>query len=332
MKKMLVSLLALTLVFGMTACSGGNSAEKPAQEAASPEATEPSGESEDTSGEKLKILCLINNLADNNSLNYANAVEERAGELADTVEVTVMDSKSDISKQIAQMEDGVTQKVDAIIIQPNDAEALNGSIDLCVEAGIPVIEMSLKTTNENYTAFVGLSDVVGGRIVSEYIFEQLGGEGKVAHILGNEGSSAVNDRAEGFKNALEEYPDIEVIAEQSAHWQRAEALELAEDWLTTYPDLKAIICQNDDMALGVVEAIESMDRTDVLVGGVNAIADALTAVKEGRLDATVYMDSHNVGVTALNLAVAAAQGETVEKETRLDMKIVHGENIDEYLN
>lgn len=329
MKKIAAVMLCMSLVLSATACSGGKSASSESSGTGPSEETSQSG---GETGDKLDILCLINNLADNNSLNYAKGVEERAGELADIVNVTVMDSKSDISKQIAQVEDGVTQKVDAIIIQPNDSEALSGAVDLCAEAGIPLIEMSLKTVNDNYTAFIGLSDIVGGRIVSEYIFEQLGGSGKVAHILGNEGSSAVNDRAEGFYNALEEYPDIEVIAEQSAHWQRAEALELAEDWLTTYPDLNAIVCQNDDMALGVVEAIESMGREDVLVGGVNAIADALTAVKEGRLDATVYMDSHNVGVTALNLAVSAASGETVEKETRLDMKIVNSENIDEYLN
>lgn len=329
MKKITAVMLCVALVLSLTACAKSESASS---EASGTGLSEETNQPDKEAGDKLNILCLINNLADNNSLNYAKGVEERAGELADAVNVTVMDSKSDISKQIAQVEDGVTQKVDAIIIQPNDSEALSGAVDLCKEAGIPLIEMSLKTVNDNYTAFIGLSDVVGGRIVSEYIFEQMGGNGKVAHILGNEGSSAVNDRAEGFYNAVEEYPGIEVIAEQSAHWQRAEALELAEDWLTTYPDLNAIICQNDDMALGVVEAIESMGREDVLVGGVNAIADALTAVKEGRLDATVYMDSHNVGVTALNLAVSAATGETVEKETRLDMKIVNAENIDEYLN
>lgn len=329
-KEFAAAFLCMTLALGLTACSDSKSASPASTTADTAEEADVSAE-EGASGDKLTILCLINNLADNNSLNYAKGVEERAGELADQVEVTVMDSKSDISTQIAQVEDGVTRKVDAIIIQPNDSEALGGAVDLCAEAGIPLIEMSLKTTNENYTAFIGLSDVVGGRIVSEYIFEQLGGSGKVAHILGIEGSSAVNDRAEGFENALEEYPDIEVIAEQSANWQRSEALELAEDWLTTYPDLNAIICQNDDMALGVVEAVEAMGREDVLVGGVNAIADALTAVKEGRLDATVYMDSHNVGVTALNLAVSAASGEEVEKETRLDMKIVNAENIDEYL-
>ncbi len=317
MKKLWCALLIAALVLGAAGCA----AKEPAAEA----------DAAESEGGTLEILCLINNLADNNSLNYANAIEERAEELGDQVNITVADSKSDISKQIAQMEDGVTRKVDAIILQPNDAEALGGAIDLCAEAGIPVIEMSLKTTNENYTAFVGLSDVVGGRLVSEYIFEQMGGSGKVAHILGNEGSSAVNDRAEGFEEALAEYPEIEVIAEQSAHWQRAEALDLAEDWLTTYPDLKGIVCQNDDMALGVVEAVEAMGREDVLVGGVNAIADALTAVKDGRLDCTVYMDSHNVGVTALDLAVAAARGEPVEKETRLDMKIVNSSNIDEYL-
>lgn len=329
MKKIVAAMLCMTLVLGTAACSREESvSSEPAPEGQ----TEETAESGKETGDKLNILCLINNLADSNSLNYANGVEERAGELEDSVNVTVIDSKSDISTQIAQVEDGVTQKVDAIIIQPNDAEALSGSVDLCKESGIPLIEMSLKTTNEDYTAFVGLSDVVGGKILSEYIFEQLGGSGKVAHILGNEGSSAVNDRAEGFYEALEEYPDIDMIAEQSAHWQRSEALELAEDWLTTYPDLNAIICQNDDMALGVVEAVESMGREDVLVGGVNAIADALTAVKEGRLDATVYMDSHNVGVTALNLAISAASGEEVEKETRLDMKIVNADNIDEYLS
>ena len=123
MKKLWCALLIAALVLGAAGCA----AKEPAAEA----------DAAESEGGTLEILCLINNLADNNSLNYANAIEERAEELGDQVNITVADSKSDISKQIAQMEDGVTRKVDAIILQPNDAEALGGAIDLCAEAGSP---------------------------------------------------------------------------------------------------------------------------------------------------------------------------------------------------
>ena len=126
---------------------------------------------------------------------------------------------------------------------------------------------------------------------------------------------------------------IEVLQEQTANWKRAEALSLAEDWLTAYQDLDAIICQNDDMAMGALEAVEAAGRKDsIIVIGIDAIEDALAAVKEGRLDCTVFQDAAGQGATSLDVALACAkEGKIKTDDVMIPFVLVVKDNVDDFI-
>lgn len=127
-------------------------------------------------------------------------------------------------------------------------------------------------------------------------------------MMGPIGVSTQIYRLEGITKYLFDVTDIEVLQSQTANWKRDEAMSLAENWLTQYQDLCAIICQNDDMAMGALEAAEAMDRKEGLViVGIDAITDAVQAVKDGRLDATVFQDAAGQGAGAVDVALKCAQ-------------------------
>ena len=124
---------------------------------------------------------------------------------------------------------------------------------------------------------------------------------------------------------------IEVVAEQTANWQRDEAMSLAENWILSYPDLKAIMCHNDDMALGAYEAVKDAGKEDsILVVGVDAIPEALESVEAGGLACTVFQDAKGQGVGALEAAVSIVNGETVEKEIAIPFQLVTKENVADF--
>lgn len=322
MKKVLAILTAVLMLLTILAgCAEGENAKTEEQTAATVQ---------EASGEKVKIIALINNFADQTSLNLAEGIRARCGELSDKVELTCIDCNSDVNVQLGQMEDAITQGFDAVILHATDTVAAGAAVDLCVEAGIVVVEINSETENKNYSAYVGPSDLAAGRDQAKYVFEKISGEGQVVNILGELGFSAQVLREDGTKEVLKDYPNIELVASQTGLWSRSEAMRIAEDYLQTYPNLKAILCQNDDMALGAIEARASQGRQDVIVAGVDGTADALKAVKDGTLDCTLYQDAVKHGRTAVDLALDILDGKTVEKNHPMDLVLIDSSNIDEY--
>ena len=179
---------------------------------------------------------------------------------------------------------------------------------------------------------MGSRDVEAGEIQGNFIKEKLGGEGQIAIMQGVMGQSGQIDRLEGQYNSLVNACEgIEVVAEQTANWQRDEAMSLAENWILSYPDLKAIMCHNDDMALGAYEAVKDAGKEDsILVVGVDAIPEALESVEAGGLACTVFQDAKGQGVGALEAAVSIVNGETVEKEIAIPFQLVTKENVADF--
>ena len=150
-------------------------------------------------------------------------------------------------------------------------------------------------------------------------------------IDGPNAHSAQLDRSQGICEVLENYPDIKIIAEQTANWDRAEAMALMENWLQMGDDIDGVVAQNDEMAIGALKAIQAAGKEDsIKVVGIDAIADALTLVESGELIGTVYQDAVGQGAGAVEAAVRAVNGENLEKETLIPYKLVTVENLDEF--
>ncbi len=333
-KKLLGVVLAVTMVVSLGACGKSNT-ETPATE---PEVKEEAAEQESestpkaSSDKEIVIGVCIKTLSDEFPRQIADAIENAAAGM-DNVKVEINDAQADVATQLEQVENLIAKGVDAIILNPQEADGLNTAVEACVAAGIPVIECNTMTSNEDYNCYVGSSDVVSGRMQGEFIKEAIGGKGQIAIMEGVMGQTGQINRLKGvYESLVDVCPDVEVVAEQTANWQRDEAMALAENWIVTYPELKAIMCQNDDMALGALEAVKNAGKQDsILVVGVDAITEAVEAVQSGELACTVFQDAVGQGEGALNAAIAIVNGETVEKTIDIPFVLVTKENAADYL-
>ena len=281
LRSVILLVLALSMLLALTACSTSQKSDK------------------------VKIGVTLMDFSTEFGIGLKDYMTAKADAMGD-VELTVVDAGGDAAKQLQQVETFISQKVDAIIMQPQEQEACSPAIDKAKAAGIPIINCNSLTITEP-DAYVGSNDSESAEIAMTYIAEQLGGKGNVLMMHGHPG--------------------------QTADWDRAEAMTLMENWIQAYGDqINAVFCQNDEMALGALNALVQAGKKDnVLVVGVDAIDDALQSVKDGKMDATVYQDCKGQAEGAIEAAYKLAKGESVEKEILIPFILVTTENVDEYL-
>lgn len=258
------------------------------------------------------------------------AMEAKAKELG--VKLVVNDALRSPERQVQQAESFIAQKVDAIILNPCEVEASSPAVTKALAAGIPIVNVNSETKTSP-SAFVGSRDEESARLAMEYIAKKLGGRGNLVMMQGFLGQAAQLKRDQGAREVLAREPGLKLLAIQTAEWDRAKAVTLMENWIQAYgQNLQAVFAQNDEMGMGAVLALEQAKlKNRVLVVSVDAIADALQAVKDGRLDATVFQDAKGQGGTAVETAVKLARGETVEKEVFIPFKLVTKENVEEFI-
>ena len=280
------------------------------------------------SGEPVIGVSLLN-LSSEFIVMLNRAMEDRAKE--SRVRLIVNDAQRSAERQVQQAESFVAQRLGAIILNPCEVEASSPAVDKAVAAGIPIVNVNSETRSAP-TAFVGSNDEESGRMGMEYIVKRLNGRGNVAIMHGYMGQAAQLQRDTGAKAVLAKNPGIKLIAEQTAEWDRAKAVSLMENWIQSFGSkINAVFAHNDEMAMGAVVALEQAKAKDkTVVAGVDAIADALQAVQEGRLDATVFQDAQGQGRTAVDVALKLIRKEPFEKRTLIPFQLVTKENVGQY--
>lgn len=249
------------------------------------------------------------------------------------VELIVNDAQRTADKQVQQIETFISQKVDAIILNPCEVEASSPAVEKARAAGIPIINVNSETAAAP-NGFVGSRDEESAEIAMTEIARLLNGKGNVLMMEGYMGQAAQIKRSAGAENILSEYPDIKILARQTAEWDRAKAMSLMENWIQSYGgQVNAVFAQNDEMGMGALQALEQAKMKDkVVVVSIDAIADALQAVKDGRLDATVYQDAKGQGAGAVDMAIQLAKKESLnKKEIFIPFRLVTRENVHEFL-
>lgn len=264
-------------------------------------------------------------------VNVKDAMEARAKEK--NIELIVNDAQRTAEKQVQQIETFISQKVDAIILNPCEVEASSPAIAKAKAAGIPIINVNSETS-ATPDGFVGSRDEQAGEIAMEHVARLLGGKGNIVMIDGYMGQAAQIKRAIGAKNILAKYPGIKVLAEQTAEWDRAKAMSLMENWIQSYGDkINAVFAHNDEMGMGALQALEQAKlKNKVIVVSIDAIADALQAVKDGRLDATVFQDAKGQGADAIDMALQLIKKQPVEnKEIFIPFQLVTKDNVEGFI-
>lgn len=259
--------------------------------------------------EKLKIGAAPYGLNAEFMQIWSAALEDHPAVKSGAVELTVFDGRYDALVQQEQFNTMITQQFNAIIFVPIDIEAGATAVQAAHDAGIPVIGSNTRVNSDLLTAYVGSDDTVSGYMEAKTVLEKIGCKGNVVIIEGPIGQSAQISRLEGNKKALAECPDVKVLEQQTANWSRAEAQTLMENWLTAHKgQINGVIGQNDEMALGAIEAIKSagLKVDDFAIAGIDGVTDALTAVKEGTMT-SILQDARAQAQGALDLAIFQAR-------------------------
>ncbi len=259
--------------------------------------------------EKLKIGAAVYGLNAEFMQIWSAALEQHPAVKNGEVELTIFDGRYDALVQQEQFNTMITQKFNAIIFVPIDIEAGATAVQAAADAGIPVIGSNTRVNSDLLASYVGSDDTVSGYMEAKSVLDKLGCKGNVVILEGPIGQSAQISRLEGNKKALAECPDVKVLEQQTANWSRAEAQTLMENWLTAHPGkINGVIGQNDEMALGAIEAIKAakLNVGDFTIAGIDGITDALRAVKEGTMT-SILQDANAQAQGALDLAILHAR-------------------------
>ncbi len=218
------------------------------------------------------------------------------------IDLVVVDAQDSVSKQVSDIEDLVIRDVDVLIVNPTDSDAVVPAVRGAIEAGIPVVAVDRGVNNVDLAYFVVSDNVAGGVLAGTYICEQIGFEGNVVELEGIPGVSATRDRGAGFNQAIADTcPDVEVVSRQTANFNRAEGLSVMENILVAQPEIDALFAHNDEMALGALQAVQSSGR-DILIVGFDATDDAVGAVNDCTMGATVAQQPDQLGAQAIEIA------------------------------
>jgi ribose transport system substrate-binding protein len=259
------------------------------------------------------------------------AVEARAAEDGVTVDTFALPTASGVADQVSQMENAVTQQYDGIILGTVDAAGIVPGIEAANAAGIPVIAVDTAPAGGDIISLVQTENVAAAKLGGEFIAEQIGGKGKVLNLQGDLANQTGQARNDGLHQALDAYPDIQVI-DQSTMWLPERGLAITENILTSDPDIVAIFAANDPPGLGAVQALKAAGRDDVIVVGFDGTEGGLQAVKDGDFAADVLQFSDAMGIIGVDLLVRYLNGETIPEKVDSGSGLATAENVDQYLD
>ncbi|PKR85536.1 ribose ABC transporter substrate-binding protein RbsB [Heyndrickxia camelliae] len=238
---------------------------------------------------------------------------------ANGMHVTVVDAQNDSAKQVNDIQDLLQQGVDVLLINPTDSAAISTAVQSANEVGVPVITLDRSSDKGKVETLVASDNIKGGKMAANYIIDQVGKNAKVVELQGVPGASATRERGKGFHEIADK--ELQVVESQSAHFDRTEGLNVMENLIQGHPDIKAVFAQNDEMALGALEAINSSGKNIVVVG-FDGNDDALKSIKDGKLNATVAQQPELIGKLAVNAAGDVLKGKKVKKYIPAPLKLM----------
>ena len=303
MKKIIGLLLAVTMMFALGGCNAITIDGE----------GELSGENSGSGAVGFSVSTLNNPFFVSLS-EGAKAEAEKQG-----VKLVVVDAGDDAAKQTNDIEDLISRNVSVLIVNPVDSDAVAPAVQNAVSKGIKVISVDRVVNGVEVDCQIASDNAVGAKMATEYLVELIGEGAKAAELEGVPGASATIDRGAGFHEAADK--DLDVVASQTANFNRAEGMNVMENILQSCPEVKGVFAHNDEMALGAVEAVLASGK-DIKIVGFDATDDAVAAVKSGKMAATVAQKPELMGETAVQTAMKLINGETVEKSLPVEVELI----------
>jgi len=235
----------------------------------------------------------------------------------------------DVSTQASQIDSMINQGVKAIIVVPVQADSLGPQVAAAKAKGIPLVPVNASLNSKDVAGNVQPNDVAAGAQEMQMMADRLGGRGNIVILQGPLGQSGELDRSKGIAQVLAKYPDIKVLAKDTANWKRDEAVNKMKNWISGFgPQIDGVVGQNDDMGLGALQALKEAGRTGVPIVGIDGIEDGLNAVKSGEFIGTSLQNGTVELAAGLAVANALAKGEKVNTEPVYIMPAITKDNVD----
>lgn len=281
---------------------------------------------------KIKVGICMASFTDKYGSYMLEEMKNCAKSLND-VEITFVEAKLDSNTQLSQVENFISQRVDAIVVNPVYTDATKQITDKAKEAKIPIISFMLPFKNQDdAVSLIAPDSKQAGTLEMEYLAKKMNFKGNVAIIMGPIQDRAQTLRTEAYHEVIKKYPDMKIVAEQTAEWNRSRSTALMEKWLQSGKEIDGVACNNDEMAIGAVNAIEAAGKLGkIAVGSIDGTPDGLDYLKDGKLVVTVFQDASRLAQLAIETALKAAEGKTLEKEINVQTELVTQEDVDKYL-
>ena len=314
MKKLVALVLALMMVLSVFALSAASEAKK-----------------------EINVAYIAKNTVDAFHATLNTAAKEALDALVADGTIAkwqLYDGLTDPITQVNLIEDAINNGANFVVLLPAESQGSAPVVTRCKDAGIPIVVINSKTNNtdELANAFVGSNDVQAGEMMAQFVQQQIPDGGKYAHMMGIVGNSAQIDRGQGIKNIMEKDAKWESVGDFAADWSADKAVQFATDAVNKYgAELKAIICDNDDMSSAVQAYCNSVERADIVCIGVDGNKGPMTMVKQGALKATILQDGAAQVKAGIALIPEILAGKEVEKTIMIPFVLVDSTNVDQYL-
>jgi ribose transport system substrate-binding protein len=292
------------------------------------------GEKSSVQGETIALV--MKTLNNPFFIDMQRGAKDAASQLKINLIVQAAEREVDVEKQMQIIENLIQRKVNAICVVPSGSKEIITAILKANQAEIPVLTVdtrvdsnSLNEVDGHVITFIGSDNIDGGRIAGEYIIEKLKGKGTVAILEGIPGHETGDARLSGFHQAVDKEKGIEIVASQTANWERDQGFNVFQNILQSNPDVQALFACNDMMALGAIEAINAAGKIgEIIVVGFDAINDARQAIRDGRMNASVAQHPYEMGKQAVERAYQTLRGEAIPKNIPVKIELITIENVD----
>ena len=254
-------------------------------------------------------------------VTLVEGAKDKANSLGVNLQVT--DAGDDAAKQTTDIETLVSSGISVLIVNPVDSDAVAGAVKAAISKGVRVISVDRAVNGVDVDCQIASDNVAGAAMATQYIVDMLGEGAVVAELQGTTGASAAIDRSAGFHSIAD--TKLEVVAEQTANFDRAQGMSVMENMLQANGDIQGVFAANDEMALGALEAISGAGK-NILVVGFDATDDAVEAVKAGRMGGTIAQQPELLGATAVENAVSLIDGKTIEKNIPVEVTLITKDN------
>lgn len=273
-------------------------------------------------GAKAEKIGMVISTQDNPFfVTLKEGAEKKAKELGD--ELIVLDSQNDPSKELSNTEDLIVKGVDVLLINPTDSDAVIASVKAANRNNIPVVTLDRGANGGKVEAHIASDNIAGGEMAGKYILSKVKEGANVVELEGIPGTTAARDRGEGFNKVVK--GKINIVARQSADFDRTKGLNVMENILQNNPNVDAVFAHNDEMALGAIKALEANNKNQVIVVGFDATEDAVKSVKEGKMSATIAQKPEKIGEKGVEIADKIIKKEKVDNYIPIELVVVQNE-------